>query len=256
MRQRILSIVLPVTLVWLLCCCGDNGDMNPVLARILSADKDSCAWCSAGVPAPDTGCQRLRTRPIGGSLGMVFKDLNDAHLEQARATGIIPVTDFRSSWQNTRGIVEIRSCSLYYVDDLKYSHPYLTRDAADLLRDICSRFRDTLKARGGGAYRPKVTSALRTKSSSGRLRRVNRNATSESAHCFATTFDLSYSKFICDSSTGVRRTFEDLKNLLGEVIADLRKQGRCLVKHERRQACFHITVCMPDSTQALSYDTK
>ncbi len=85
-----------------------------------------------------------------------------------------------------------------------------------------------------------------------RLRRVNRNASSESAHSYGTTFDLSYSKFICDDTTATKRTFEDLKNLLGEIVAGLRAQGRCVVKHERRQGCFHITVCAPtDSLTSL-----
>ena len=117
--------------------------------------------------------------------------------------------------------------------------------AADLLRDICRRFADSLAARGGGAYRPKVTSVLRTPMTVGRLRRVNGNATTESAHQYGTTFDISYSKFVCDDTTATLRTFEDLKNLLAEIIFDLRKQGRCLVKHERRQACFHITAAPP-----------
>ena len=86
----------------------------------------------------------------------------------------------------------------------------------------------------------KVTSLLRTPATVSRLRRVNRNATAESTHTFGTTFDISYSRFICDSDT-LGRTFEDLKNLLGEVLLDFKNQGRCYVKMERRQACFHIT---------------
>lgn len=79
----------------------------------------------------------------------------------------------------------------------------------------------------------------------GKLRRVNRNASSESAHSYGTTFDISYSKFICDDPSKPHRTFEDLKNLLAEVVFALRAEGRCLVKHERRQACFHITAAPP-----------
>ncbi len=37
---------------------------------------------------------------------------------------------------------------------------------------------------------------------------------------------LSYSKeFICDDAASTRRTFEDLKNLLAEIVADLRSEG-------------------------------
>ena len=113
-------------------------------------------------------------------------------------------------------------------------------EAADLLKEIGRRFNDSLQARGGGDYRIKVTSVMRTAATVKRLRRVNRNATEASAHQYATTFDISYSRFICDS-INVNRTFEDLKNLLGEIIYDLREEGRCYIKFERRQSCFHIT---------------
>ena len=86
---------------------------------------------------------------------------------------------------------------------------------------------------------------LRTPATVGKLRRVNRNATENSAHQYATTFDISYSKFICDNAAAPHRTFEDLKNLLAEIVADMRAEGRCLVKHERHQACFHITATAP-----------
>ena len=160
--------------------------------------------------APDGGCVRIRLRPIG-PLRPLFNDSN-----------------------------AVRSCAEYYIDELKHSYPYLVPEAAALLHDIGAAFNDSLAARGGGAYRMKVTSLLRTPATVSRLRRVNRNATAESTHTFGTTFDISYSRFICDSDT-LGRTFEDLKNLLGEVLLDFKNQGRCYVKMERRQACFHIT---------------
>lgn len=141
--------------------------------------------------------------------------------------------------------MEVRSDRYIYVDSLTHSFPFLVPHAASLLDEIGKRFADSLAARGGGTYRPKVTSMLRTPVTVGRLRRVNRNATVESAHQYATTFDISYSKFICDNPADTRRTFEDLKNLLAEIIFDLRSEGRCLVKHERKQACFHITATAP-----------
>ena len=113
-------------------------------------------------------------------------------------------------------------------------------EASRLLHDIGQAFNDSLQARGGGAYRLKVTSLLRTPATVSRLRRVNRNATGESAHSYGTTFDISYSKFICDNDS-LPRTFEDLKNLLGEVLLRFKQEGRCYVVMERRQACFHIT---------------
>jgi uncharacterized protein YdiU (UPF0061 family) len=136
---------------------------------------------------------------------------------------------------------KLRTCEAYYLDDLTHSMPYLVPKAHKLLKDIGMAFRDSLKARGGGNYRIKVTSVLRTPALVKQLRRRNRNAVDTSAHLFGTTFDISYLKFICDS-IGVPRTQEDMKNLLGEVVEQMRQQERCFVKFERKQACYHITV--------------
>ena len=68
-----------------------------------------------------------------------------------------------------------------------------------------------------------VTSLLRTPYTVKRLRRVNRNATDSSTHQFATTFDISYRRFHCLDSTRTVNE-EDLKNLLGEVLLDLRRE--------------------------------
>ena len=134
----------------------------------------------------------------------------------------------------------LKSCEAYYLDNLTHSLPYLVPEAHKLLTDIGTAFRDSLKARGGGDYRIKVTSVLRTPRLVKRLRRRNRNAVDTSAHLYGTTFDISYAKFICDSVT-TPRTQEDMKNLLGEVVFAMREQGRCYVKYEHKQACFHIT---------------
>lgn len=189
---------------------------------------------------PDDGCIKMKINPIGGTLGKVFNDINPLHLEAARAIGIKPITNLSSAWHLRRPIVEVKSCREYYIHDLSHSYPYLVPEAATLLSDIGRAFNDSLQARGGGSYRIKVTSLLRTPRTVAKLRRVNRNATEESAHQYATTFDISYGKFICDSLT-VNRTQEDLKNLLAEVLNDMRQQGRCYIKHERKQGCFHIT---------------
>ena len=118
--------------------------------------------------------------------------------------------------------------------------PYLVPEAERLLHDIGRSFSDTIRARVGKSYKIKVTSLTRTDVTVRRLRRRNSNATQESAHRFGTTFDISYSKFICcDSSYVIHEG--DLKNILAEVLHRLRREGRCYVKWERKQGCFHIT---------------
>lgn len=190
--------------------------------------------------APDDGCVRIPLRPIG-HLYRLFNDSNAVQLEAARTLGIKPLNSLRDAWHNDRQLVPVASSPFYYVDELTHSYPYLVPEAAELLRDIGAAFHDSLQARGGGYYRIKVTSLLRTPATVQSLRRVNRNATTESTHSYGTTFDISYSRFICDDEDAPHRTFEDLKNLLGEVLLDMKRQGRCYVKMERRQACFHIT---------------
>ncbi|MDE7153882.1 MAG: hypothetical protein K2O00_05500 [Muribaculaceae bacterium] len=185
------------------------------------------------------GGRKLRVRNVG-TLGRTFNDSNYVHLAAARQLGIDPIQDMSDVWNNCRPLVRIRSNRYYFVDELTHSLPFLVPEAAELLEDISRSWVDTLHARGGGDYRLKVTSVLRTPATVKKLRRRNRNAADTSAHCFGTTFDISYAKFICDSVT-TPRTQEDMKNLLGEILYDMREQGRCFVKYERKQGCFHIT---------------
>lgn len=186
------------------------------------------------------GGVKMHINLLGETLGRVFNDSNYLHIAAAEAIGIKPLSGIREAWEAGARLERLQSCEEYYLDNLTHSLPYLVPRAHRLLRDIGAAFRDSLQARGGGDYRIKVTSVLRTPRLVNRLRRRNVNAVDTSAHLFGTTFDISYAKFICDS-TRMPRTQEDMKNLLGEVVYAMRQQGRCYVKYERKQACFHIT---------------
>lgn len=244
MRLFILIIIPAFLLLQIIAtsCSNPNPEgIRDEFAAIFARDTVVNPYSIKPADAPDEGCQRLRVRGIGGTFGKVFNDSNHQHLKYARVEGIVPITSLGTAWTNSKGVRKVESDSNLYIDSLTHSYAYLMPHAAELLSEIGQRFHDSLDARGGGDYRLKVTSLLRTNATVGRLRRVNRNATSESAHTYATTFDISYSKFICDDPAATRRTFEDLKNLLAEIVFDLRAEGKCLVKHERKQACFHIT---------------
>lgn len=193
--------------------------------------------------------ERMDTMPNGGIRLIVkrdisqrreFNDSNYLHLQAAGAIGINPVMKDADIMMLDRDIEHVESCEDFYLDKLTHSLPYLVPEAHLLLHDIGRAFRDSLQARGGGDYRIKVTSILRTNSSVKRLRRFNRNAVGSSAHLYGTTFDISYSNFACDSDT-LPRTTEDLRLLLSEILINMRDKNRCYVKHERKQACFHIT---------------
>lgn len=184
--------------------------------------------------------QKIHINVIG-HLREVFNDSNQVHWAAAESIGIKPLTDTKSHFNPGRDLVKVVSCRDFYVDELTYSSPYLVPEAAELLHEIGRRFNDSLAARGGGDYRIRVTSVLRTPESVMRLRRRNRNAVDSSVHQLGTTFDITYSRFACSDASKPHRSAEDLKNLLGEVLYGLRKEGWCYIKFERQQPCYHIT---------------
>ncbi|MGM9842725.1 MAG: DUF5715 family protein [Muribaculaceae bacterium] len=186
------------------------------------------------------GGEKLQVRMLG-SLRKVFNDSNYKHLRVAELNGIRPINKVSDAWHLNQPIVRIEATETYYVDELTYSLPYLVPRAKTLLDDISRTWRDSLTARGGGDYRLKVTSLLRTPATIAKLKRRNRAAVDASAHQYGTTFDISFVKFVCDNPENPR-TAEDLKNLLAEVLYELREDGRCYVKYEHKQGCFHITV--------------
>ena len=177
---------------------------------------------------------------VPGRLRSIFNDTNGMHISAAESIGIKPIKSLRDAYNLQRPVVRIATNEHYTVDSLTHSMPFLVPEAAQLLDDIGRRFADTIRARGGHEYRIKVTSVLRTDRSVAKLRRRNRNASEQSAHCYATTFDISYAKFICLDSTFIV-SLADLKNILGEILYDERDKGRCYVKFETKQGCFHIT---------------
>lgn len=186
-------------------------------------------------------CIDMHVNYLGQNYGKVFNDSNYLHMENAVQTGIKPLKTLKSHWTETEGIVKVTSCRYYYIDSLRYSRPYLVPEAARMLAEIGRRFQDTVEARGGGSYRIKVTSVTRTPSTVRILRRRNSNAIDSSVHTMGTTVDISHSNFICDNAD-LPRTVNDLKGVLAEVLFAMRNEGKCLVKMERRQPCFHITV--------------
>ncbi len=241
--KRILFIA--ALMPWLVVSCGEADNKNsgaddqPVDLSFLDNDSTCNPYLVKFDSMPDGG-QKIKINSVG-PLARTFNDSNYRHLAAATENGITPIDSTPMAWHLRKPLVKIETCRNYYVDDLTFSLPYLVPEARDLLDDIGRTFIDTLNARGGGHYRIKVTSALRTPATIARLRRRNRNAVDSSAHSFGTTFDISYAKFICDS-VNIPRTQEDLKNLLGEILQQYRIENRCYVKYERRQGCFHITV--------------
>lgn len=170
-----------------------------------------------------------------------FNDLNDEHLEAARKIGVA-AHDVDNILEDDilEKVVLLDDEEAYMVDKLTHSVPYLVPRAAELLSEIGRSFQDSLVAHHLPPYKLIVTSVLRTGKDVKKLGRRNINASKKSAHCYATTFDITYKRFHALSDDDDVAQIK-LKLVLGEVLRDLKKQGRCLVKHEVKQACFHIT---------------
>ena len=171
-----------------------------------------------------------------------FNDLNDIHIGIAKKKGV-SAHDVDNVLEDDimEHLVEINDYEAYVVDELTHSVPYLVPDASDLLSEIGRSFQDSLVRHHLPPYKIIVTSVLRTGKDVKKLGRRNINASKNSAHCYGTTFDITYKRFFALSDEEEVPQIK-LKLVLGEVLRDLKKQKRCYVKHEIKQACFHITV--------------
>lgn len=223
--------------------CGeeDGGNAKP-LTKKEAGRKESSGKASAAkadIPQGPRHHDRIKVNNLG-PLREVFNDSNKYHYEYAERLGIDPIHSLNDAYFAKRPLVYIESCDDYAVDTLTHSMPYLVPEGARLLSRIGRNFIDSLANRGGDGYRIKVTSLLRTPKHVKKLRRVNVNSTDSSTHQFGTTFDISWTNFVYDDPD---RTLDegDLKNLLAEVLYDLRNEGACLVKYEHKTCCFHIT---------------
>ncbi len=175
-----------------------------------------------------------------------FPDSNHVQLSAAHRWGVTPVHDRQEAEARKKDLVYV-GCSPYYsVDPLRQSIPYLVPRAAILLQDIGQAFYDSLHVKGLPLQQFIVTSVLRTKADVSRLRQYNGNATENSCHLFGTTFDISYTRYGTLSIPGEAQRWavrdDTLKYILSEVLHDARQNGRCYVKYEKKQKCFHITV--------------
>lgn len=226
---------LLISIIPLLISCGEKKENETDKGELVEDRIDT-----TDTPSGFQGMRRIKVKNPG-PLNQLFNDSNYVQLEAAMRMGIDPISGLSNSYYMKRPIVKMESNQYFHIDKLTHSIPYLVPEAAALLVDIGKNFIDSLHNRGAGGYQIRVTSLLRTPESVESLRKININATDSSTHQYATTFDISYSKFHqLDPNKEIDQG--DLKNLLAEVLLDLRKQGRCFVKYENQTSCFHVTV--------------
>lgn len=177
--------------------------------------------------------------------GNTFPDQQDVQILAANQHGVSPVQN-RDEAEHSKGrLVYVGSNPFFYVDKLNNSIPYLVPRASVLLQDIGRAYYDSLQIKGIPLHKIIVTSILRTKDDVAKLRTRNGNATENSCHLYGTTFDVCYNRYkTVQIAKEPRRQVrnDSLKWVLSEVLRDFRDQGRCYIKYEVKQGCFHITV--------------
>ena len=177
--------------------------------------------------------------------GNTFPDQQDVQIQAANHYGVKPVQNRDEAEHSKGALVYVGSNPFFYVDKLNNRIPYLVPRASVLLQDIGRAYFDSLQIKGIPLHKIIVTSILRTKDDVAKLRTRNGNATENSCHLYGTTFDVCYNRYkTVQTAKDPRRQVrnDSLKWVLSEVLRDFRESGRCLVKYEVNQGCFHITV--------------
>ena len=173
-----------------------------------------------------------------------FRDTQSKQEQAAKAIGLSTPPQNRQQAAKMRSQLSlIKTNENYIVDSLTHSIPYLVPKAAAELESIGKEFADILQRNNLPHYRFYVTSVLRTKDDVKYLQKSgNVNATTNSCHCYGTTFDLAYYRY--DKVTRTREYMhqDNIKLVLGQVLLNHQRAGKIYVKYEWKQACFHITV--------------
>ncbi len=221
-----------------------------------SSDADAVADTLQTAPVADT----LQASAVADTLAAVrrphrilsvpsyaaaFPDGQDVQLRAAQKWGVSPVADRQQAERRKSELAYIGGDPFYTIDNvMRSSIPYLVPRAASLLHDIGRAYLDSLYVKGVPLHKVIVTSVLRTEADVNRLKSHNFNAMDQSCHRYGTTFDICYNRYETVSPPSERRRSvanDTLKWVLSEVLRDKRAEGRCYVKHEVKQGCFHIT---------------
>ena len=212
-------------------------DAASVQASSPSVSPESNAPVSSAITHPQRGSHH----PIQGvyDYQRCFPDSQAVQIIAACRWGVKPVKNRADAEDRKQELVYVGESPYYHVDRLSSSIPYLVPRAAVLLQDIGQAFFDSLYVKGIPLHQLIVTSVLRSMDDVARLRRVNGNATEQSCHLYGTTFDICYNRY---QPIGREVRNDSLKYVLSEVLRDKREQGRCYIKYERKQGCFHMTV--------------
>ncbi len=203
-----------------------------------------------------TDCDRslYATAPIAPTRKL--KDQNDVQLLHAQANGLKNIYISNASFEADSArlvkeqiLIHLHNNPSYRVKEMTHSYPYTTPEMGDLLNDINVIFQEKMKDTKQDKYLFRVTSGLRTTETQQELTSRNSNASTQSAHLFGATLDVSYKEFYNETKDTIEANFY-AADALRRTMEELREQCRMMIVRERRQACYHFTVvvCAPTHT--------
>jgi len=238
----LLTLMIGVGMVYGFISLGHDGKRENIVTSIISKSESSNMVEVRRLSRnqiPELNMNTVRYREL-------FNDTNATQLEAAIRNGL-KHPELVDDPSKCPDLVEVKNCDYYVVKELFHSKPYLVPEAAVMLQMIGERFQELLHEQyPGKEYRPVVTSVLRSANDVERLRRVNHNATENSCHLYGTTVDISYTRFrLTDETDTVDHNELYLKNLLTQVLYELRYEGLIYVKYERI-GCYHLTLRNPE----------
>ena len=137
-------------------------------------------------------------------------------------------------------LVHVRAGRGYHIEKLTHSYPYLTPDAKKLLDEIGKRFRAKTNEAGFLGSEFIITSMTRTREKLNDLMKMNTNASGNSPHLYGNAFDISYVSFRSRKFVLTACDKRYFKEILAEIIVELRKERKCWATYESQQTCFHL----------------
>jgi hypothetical protein len=173
------------------------------------------------------------------------RKLNDRladYVAAARNSGVSPSEnddEFRKKISDGK-LVKVSSGSLYIIDRMYYSYPFVTPEGKELLDDIAMQFQAKCSGKGLPGARFYLTSMTRKTDDLKNLRRMNSNSSANSPHLYGNAFDISYKRFSAHKLFLTNCDKKFLKEALAEVISRLKDENKCWATYEKMQNCFHV----------------
>jgi len=201
-------------------------------------------------------CDRSINATVPITPSRTLNDKNDVQLLHAQANGLKNIYISNDSFEADSAmlvkkhiLVHLHNNPFYQVKELTHSYPFTTLEMGDLLNDISALFQEKMKDKKQDKYLFRVTSGLRTNETQQELTSRNRNASTQSAHLYGATVDVSYKEFYNVNKNTIEGNYYAVE-ALRETMEDMREQCRMVIVRERHQACYHFTVvvCKPPKT--------